>query len=243
MQDPEMPRSPLGRNRERPVSGRFEPGTYDDPAFDVPTDEASYPGETTDPAPTRRTRSGGANARRARAAERLDDAGPVDRTLELREEELVPHKEMRDVGEAVVRTEVEELPGRVEVDALRQEVQVEHEPVGRVVSERVPPWEEEDSLVVPVYEEQLVVVKRLVLREQLRIRRVSTTERRVFEDTLRRDRAVIEDPSNSGLVVERYPTDEEPVDRHADDRRDGGADRSAGREEGGLLGSLRRVLQ
>ena len=130
-----------------------------------------------------------------------------ERTLELREEQLIPHKEMREVGEVRVRTVVEEVPGRLEVDALREEVEVEHVPVGRVVSERVPPWEEDDVLYVPVYEEQLVMVKRLLLREHLKIRRVATTETQLFEDTLRRERVVVEDPGNTGLVHERFPTD------------------------------------
>ena len=47
--------------------------------------------------------------------------------------------------------------------------------------------------MVPVYGEQLVVVKRLVMKERIRIRRIATTERRLFEDTLRRERLVIED--------------------------------------------------
>src|SRR5207247_10618278 len=68
-----------------------------------------------------------------------------------------------------------------------------------------------------VYEEQLVVTKRLVLREQLRIRRVRTTERQLFEDTLRRERAVVDDPGRTGLVRELHPTappgDSHPVDR------------------------------
>jgi hypothetical protein len=72
---------------------------------------------------------------------------------------------------------------------------------------------------------------------------VKTTERQVYEDTLRRDRAVIEDPANSGLVVERYPTDEEPVDRHRADRFEDDDDHPAGREDGGILGSIRRALQ
>ncbi|MBA2447738.1 MAG: YsnF/AvaK domain-containing protein [Chloroflexi bacterium] len=130
-----------------------------------------------------------------------------EQTLELREEQLVPHKEMREVGQIQIRTEVEEIPGRLEVEALREEVEVEHVPIGQVVSERVPPWEEDGVLYVPLYEEQLVMVKRLVLREHLKIRRVGTTETRLFEDTLRRDRLVVEDPDNTGLVHERFPTD------------------------------------
>src|SRR5205823_8047303 len=122
-----------------------------------------------------------------------------ERTIELREEQLVAHKDLRDVGEVRVRTTVEEVPGRLEVEAYREEVEVEHVPVGQVVTERVGPWEEDGVLMVPVYEEQLVVTKRLVLREHLRVRRVRSTERQLFEDTLRRDRLVIEDPTGSGL--------------------------------------------
>jgi uncharacterized protein (TIGR02271 family) len=152
--------------------------------------------------------------------------------LELREEQLIAHKELRDLGEIVVRTEVDDVPGRLEVDAYREEVFVEHEPVGEVVSERAKPWTEDNILVVPVYEEQLVVTRRLVLRERIRIRRVASTERQLFQDTLRRERLVVEDPSNTGLVREQYPTahsDEEVVD--------------APREGGFLEGIVRKALE
>ena len=59
---------------------------------------------------------------------------PDDRTLELREEELVMRREMQDVGTAHIRTRVEEVPARLEVEAKAEEVEVEHVPVGKVVS-------------------------------------------------------------------------------------------------------------
>jgi uncharacterized protein (TIGR02271 family) len=128
------------------------------------------------------------------------------RTLELREEQLVAHKELRDLGEIEVRTEIDEVPGRLEVDAYREEVLVEHETVGQVVTEREKPWEETDGvLVIPIYEEQLVVTKRLVLRERMRVRRIGTTERQLFQDVLRRERLVVDDPQRTGLLHEQYP--------------------------------------
>jgi uncharacterized protein (TIGR02271 family) len=146
------------------------------------------------------------------ARERDDELGPADaepgQTIELREEQLVAHKELRELGEVDVRTEVEDVPGRLEVDAYREEVEIEHEPVGQVVSERGQSWEDNGVLIMPIYEEQLVVTKRLVLRERLRIRRVATTERQLFEDTLRRERLVVDDPQHTGLVHEQYPTGE-----------------------------------
>jgi uncharacterized protein (TIGR02271 family) len=145
------------------------------------------------------------------------------RRLELREEQLVAEKDLVDLGEIVVRTTVDEVPGRIEVDAIREEAEVEHVPVGQVVSERVEPWEEDGALVIPLYEEQIVVVKRLYLREHIRIRRVGTTARQVFEDTLRKERLVVEDPNRTGLVHEVFPRagDEDPDhDQHDRDGRD-----------------------
>ena len=160
----------------------------------------------------------------------------VDRqTMPLREEELIAHKTMREVGVVRAHKKVEEFPGRLEVDALREEVAVDHVPVGREVSERKRPWQGGDDVVVPVYEEQMVLVKRLVLKEELHIHRVSTTERRVVEDTLRRERPVIDSPDPS-LVHERYQTG----DRVRDERT--GEEAEQKKEDDGLLGRLGRKL-
>src|SRR5205085_9137506 len=92
-------------------------------------------------------------------------------TLRLFEEELVAHKEWREVGEVVVRTEITEEPDRLEVEATREEIDIEHVPVNQVVETRESPIQEDDAILIPVYEEQLVVQKRLYLREYLRVRR------------------------------------------------------------------------
>lgn len=164
----------------------------------------------------------------------------TERTLELREEQLVAHKELRDLGEIEVRTEIDEVPGRLEVDAYREEVVIEHETVGQVVTERDKPWEEDDVLVIPIYEEQLVVTKRLVLRERMRIRRVGTTERQLYQDTLRRERLVVEDPQHTGLVREQYPGG--ATDTRTDDENHDSSERAEA--DSGFLGNLvRKALE
>ena len=162
-------------------------------------------------------------------------------TLELREEQLVAHKELRDLGEIEVRTEIDEVPGRLEVDAYREEVLVEHEAVGQVVTEREKPWEETDGvLVIPIYEEQLVVTKRLVLRERLRVRRIGTTERQLFQDVLRRERLVVDDPQRTGLLHEQYPIS--APDSGQDVPELNGSERAE--PESGFLGNLvRKALE
>lgn len=125
-------------------------------------------------------------------------------TIELREERLVPRKQRAVAGEITVRTIVEEAPAHLEVQTERDDVEVEHEPVGTAVNERAEPYEENGEMIVPVYEEQLVVTTRLVLKERLHIRRISTLETKVFEEPLKRERVVIDDPAKTGLVRERY---------------------------------------
>lgn len=172
----------------------------DNPRRPVDPDARHVPSE-----PTPRTGASGDAAVERRAAERLLTEG--EETFSLHEEQIIPHKEMRYVGDVEIRTVVEEIPGRVEVDLAREEVEVQHVAVNEYASERKPPWEENGALTIPIYEEQLVVVKRLVLREYLKVRRVATTERQLFEELLRRERLVIDDVAKSGLVHEQYPTD------------------------------------
>jgi len=166
-----------------------------------------------------------------------------EQTLELREERLVAHKELQQVGEVEVRTVVDQVPGRLEVDAYSEEVVIEHVPVGQVVDERVDPWEERGDLVIPVYEEQMVVVKRLMLKEEIHIRRVGTTERRLIEETLRRERLVVDDPGNTGLVHERYATTEPEGDIVGTASSEDVADTTEHDEdEGGFGGLIKKML-
>ncbi|MDP9224194.1 MAG: YsnF/AvaK domain-containing protein [Actinomycetota bacterium] len=173
-------------------------------------------------------------------AEADSPAADTAHTLELREEQLIAHKDLRDLGDIEVRTEVDEVPGRLEVDAYREEVVVEHETVGQVVSERDKPWEEDGALVIPIYEEQLVVTKRLVLRERMRVRRVGVTERQLYQDTLRRERLVVEDPQHTGLVREHYPISA-PESANQDENL---ASSERPEAESGFLGNLvRKALE
>ena len=170
------------------------------------------------------------------AAERGPAQAGERRTLEVREEQLVPRKELRESGDVRIHKEVEQVTGRMEVDALREEVEIEHVPVGEVVEERKAPWQEDDALVVPVYEERLVLVKRLVLKEQLRVRRRQTTERHVLEEPVLRERVVIDDTTGRNVVQERATGDQDRAPRSADEAE------TASEERDGPLERLARKL-
>ncbi len=124
--------------------------------------------------------------------------------MTLHEEQLIAHKNVAQVGDVVLRKQVEEVPSHVQAEVFREEVRVQHVPVNQVVQEQRAPWEEQGVTIVPVYEEQAVLVKQLVLREYLRVERVRTSETRQFQDTVRREKLVIDDPSGSRLVHEEH---------------------------------------
>jgi uncharacterized protein (TIGR02271 family) len=158
-------------------------------------------------------RAAGPRAATTTATERRDDvssrAGEGAQRVELRDEQLIPHKEDRAAGEVRISKQVEEVPRQVETEAYREEVRLRHVPVNQVVNDRVAPWDEDGVLVVPVYEEQVVTVKQLVLKEHLRIERVRITEKRTFEDTVQRERLVVDHDNHPELVREEWPSPQE----------------------------------
>jgi uncharacterized protein (TIGR02271 family) len=93
----------------------------------------------------------------------------------------------------IVRRPVEEQRS-VEAPLVRERVVIERVPVERIVDPDRPPEvrAEGDVLVIPVLEEELVLEKRLVLREELRVSRLREETRVVEEVALRRDEISIE---------------------------------------------------
>lgn len=97
-----------------------------------------------------------------------------------------------ETGRVRVHTTVSERDEVVEAILRQQDLHVERIPVGRVVTETPAVREEGGVVVIPVMEEVLVVEKRLVLKEELRIRR-SHGERTVRETVrLRTEEVAIE---------------------------------------------------
>lgn len=123
-------------------------------------------------------------------------------TLPVIEERLTVGRRTEEIGALRVRLELERHDAGVRLERAADAVSVERVPVDRLVDERREPWQEGDTLVVPVYAEVEVVQRRLLLVEELRLVR-----RRVHEaiDTtvpLARQRAVVERRDADGRWVE-----------------------------------------
>jgi uncharacterized protein (TIGR02271 family) len=126
----------------------------------------------------------------------VEDSGQAEaaQTVPLPEERLAVGRRVVETGRVRVRLSTATEDAVVRETLRGERVEVERLPVGRAVT-AAPAVREEDNgavLVVPVLEEVLVVERRLVLKEELRIRRVATAETIEQTVALRRQAATVE---------------------------------------------------
>lgn len=113
-------------------------------------------------------------------------------SIPLAQEELEVGKREVETGRVRIRKVVREHEELVDERLSSEEVEVERVPVGRVVAGPLQPRQEGDVLVLPVLEEQLVVEKRLVLVEELRVRRRAVERPYRERVVLRSEAAIVE---------------------------------------------------
>jgi uncharacterized protein (TIGR02271 family) len=87
------------------------------------------------------------------------------------EEEVTVEKQVVETGKVRVSKRISEHEELVDVPLFREEVTVERVPVNLIVAERPPVRQEGDTMIIPVVEEQIVVQKKLLLVEELRVRK------------------------------------------------------------------------
>ena len=121
------------------------------------------------------------------AVERPCDAA----TLQLAAEELSVAKESRETGRVQISTHTHEREALIDEDLARERVEIETIPIGRRINTVPEVRQEGDTTVIPVVEERLVVERQVVLKEEIRVRRVRTTERHQEKVALRHQEAVI----------------------------------------------------
>lgn len=111
--------------------------------------------------------------------------------LRLLAEDLSVEKKTVETGRVHVATHTVAREALVDEDLARERVEIETVPVGRRI-EKIPEVRQEgDTTIVPVVEEVLFVERRLVLKEEIRIRKVRTTERYQEKVMLRHQEAVV----------------------------------------------------
>ena len=106
------------------------------------------------------------------------------------EEELRAGTREREAGSVKVRKRVRTYRERVEVPTRREEVSVDRVPVSGEASEAQIGAEE---VSVPVVEDEVVVQKKPVAKEEIRVRKDVVHERQIVEEDVRREEVDIED--------------------------------------------------
>jgi len=114
--------------------------------------------------------------------------------IPLIHENLQVEKQWVEAGEVVIRKRVEARTETVPVELGFEEVQVERVPVNRVLAdgETLAPRQEGDTLVIPVVEEELVVLKRRVLREEVRVSKQRMMRQEQVSDVVRSEQIDVE---------------------------------------------------
>lgn len=112
-------------------------------------------------------------------------------TIPIVEEELDVSKRCVRKGTVRIETATTLVPDSASALLESSDVEVVRVPVGREVDAAPAMRTEGDTTIVPVTEEVLVVEKRLVLKEELHIRRRVTTERVEVPVTLRKQTATV----------------------------------------------------
>ena len=115
--------------------------------------------------------------------------GTSEERMTLSEEELAVGRREQRVGEVDVHKSVETRHVQESVPTRHEEVVVERRPVeeGMRAEARIG----EDEIRIPVHEEELVVDKRVVPREELVVRKREVTENQTVEADLRREHAEV----------------------------------------------------
>jgi uncharacterized protein (TIGR02271 family) len=126
---------------------------------------------------------------------------PEDIAIPLFEEQVSVVKQRVVTGRVQVSTVTREHEQLVEEVLAREHVEIERTPINKRVETAPAVRQEGDTTVIPIVEEILVLERHLMLKEEVRVRRVHSNENHRERVMLRRQEATItRDPVDSSAV-------------------------------------------
>jgi len=124
--------------------------------------------------------------------ERRDVEAGERMTIPVIAEELAVGKTARETGRVRITKTTREWEETIDEPLAHERVQIERVPINRPVEGPMESRQEGDTLIIPVVEEELVVQKRLVLKEEIRVTKQRVEERRPQKVTLQRQEVEVE---------------------------------------------------
>lgn len=134
-------------------------------------------------------------------------------TLPVLEEHVHVRQERIETGAVRVRIAPEESVQPVRLEGWSETYEVQRVPKDEPVDERKPPWQDGEVLVVPVYEEEVILQRRWVLKEELRLLKRREPLVETQNVVLRKDVAHIERRDGNGSWT--AADDDTPLSRAA----------------------------
>jgi uncharacterized protein (TIGR02271 family) len=123
--------------------------------------------------------------------------------IPLISEQIQVRKETRETGGVRLTRVVHEEEQTIDEPLLREEIEVERVEINRPIDKIPDNRTEGDTLIIPVVEEELVVEKRLVLRQEIHVRKKRTESHSPQQVTVRREDVRVErlDAADDGEEV------------------------------------------
>lgn len=125
------------------------------------------------------------------AAHRRLRAGEQHLQIPIVEEEVQVDTRVVELGHVTVQKKVDEFLDERAVSLRHQQVEVDRVPVDRIIDEMIEPYLDGDVYVVPVIEEEIVITRRLRLKEELRVQRTVGHHEEAVQVPYRRERVVV----------------------------------------------------
>jgi uncharacterized protein (TIGR02271 family) len=116
---------------------------------------------------------------------------PGETVIPLLAEEVAVSKQVVETGRVQVARITREHEQLIDELLTHETVEIDRTPIGRQVDAMPAIRNEGDTIVIPIVEEVLVIDRRLLLKEEVRVRRVRSTERHQESVTLRHHEAVV----------------------------------------------------
>lgn len=125
------------------------------------------------------------------AAHRRLRSGEQRLEIPLVEEQVQVETRVVELGHVTVQKRVDEFLDERTVPLRHQQVEVERVPIDRIIDEVIEPYLDGDVYVVPVIEEEIVITRRLRLKEELRVQRTVGHHEQTVQVPFRRERVVV----------------------------------------------------
>jgi uncharacterized protein (TIGR02271 family) len=128
-------------------------------------------------------------------------------TIPVIAEELDVSARPVKTGSVQVHKKVQEHVERIDIPVVEETVDIRRVVMNREVSAAPPVRTEDGVIIVPVVHEELVVTKRLILKEEIHLIRKRATTRATRDVTVRREEAQVEraDAQDRPIRTERSP--------------------------------------